>query len=137
MPRGGDDEESPGGSRMLRHAARENGWTPAEHGDPDWMRAIEEHFGAHVAPADRVFHELASDLVHIDVHQVPPGGNRPFWTLFTTGMSALPMTMPKDARSSPFAELVVLLPPHWKMMDQESFKNEEWYWPIRLLKSSS
>ena len=30
-------------------------------------------------------------------------------------------------------ELAIALPADWKL-DQESMKNEKWYWPIRLLK---
>jgi hypothetical protein len=29
---------------------------------------------------------------------------------------------------------MITLPPHWKL-DGESFKDEAWYWPVRLLKS--
>ena len=32
------------------------------------------------------------------------------------------------------AELAIALPADWKL-DQESMKDEKWYWPIRLLKS--
>ena len=33
-----------------------------------------------------------------------------------------------------YAELMITLPADWKV-DQESFKDEAWYWPIRLLKT--
>lgn len=32
------------------------------------------------------------------------------------------------------AELAIALPPDWKL-DQESMKDEKWYWPVRLLKT--
>mgnify|MGYP000664765674 CR=1 FL=1 len=54
------------------------------------MEETEQHFADVFGfdPDDtRVFHELMSDIVHIDVHIVPPDENRPFYLLFTTGMS--------------------------------------------------
>ena len=127
-------ERTKGGSIVYQHAPRAEGWTPPADGDEHWMRAIEEHVARHVAPVDVVFHEIVSDLVHLDVHLVPPGARNPYWMLFTTGMSARPMTMPPGAPGSPYAELAILLPPEWRC-DQESWKDERWYWPVRWLKT--
>src|SRR5690606_27736593 len=54
--------------------------------------------------------------------------------LVTSGMSDLPMSVPEDAGCPGFAELMVTLPAGWKL-DQASFQDENWYWPVRLLKS--
>lgn len=130
-----DDKETrtKGGSVVYHHQARPEGFTPPSHLDLEWMQAIERHIANYVAPADNVFHEIVSDLVHIDVHVVPPGATHPFWFLFTTGMSARPMTVPEDADVTPYAELSILLPPTWQC-SQEAFKDERWYWPVRWLK---
>ena len=44
-----------------------------------------------------VFHEIVSDVVHIDLLHVPPRRERPFHTLVTCGMSVRPMNVPQDA----------------------------------------
>ena len=52
----------------------------------------------------------------------------------TTGMSDKPMHVPDGAEDFRYAELVVCLPPDWKLT-KEDFANEANYWPIRLIKS--
>ena len=84
-----------------------------------------------------VFHELISDIVHIDVYCMEPTDDEPFRVLYTTGMSDLPMTLPKEIERKfehlKRAELIIFLPKEWPI-DSEAFKNERYYWPIRLLK---
>ena len=80
-----------------------------------------------------VFHEVISDLVHIDVNQIPPTEQRPYWTLVTSGMSDVAMTTPEGAREFACAELMLCLPREWKM-HQNDWKEETHYWPIRWLK---
>ncbi len=41
----------------------------------------------------RVFHELVSEKVHIDLHLLEPTEEFPYFVLFTTGMSDLPMNL--------------------------------------------
>jgi hypothetical protein len=106
---------------------------PAEHADHDWLEAIERHMTEHAGPAEWVFHELVSDLVHVDVHVVPAREGDDHHVLYTTGCSALAMKVPEGVDSSPHAELMVNLPAWWKL-GQEHFKDERWYWPIRWLK---
>lgn len=87
-----------------------------------YMEEIEKHFAdvfEYKLDEARVFHELMSDFVHIDVHIVPPCEKRPFYLLFTTGMSDLPMSLPEDCswddkKINERAELYCLLPPDWK-----------------------
>ena len=105
-------EKSPGGSDILRHEKRDLPWTPAAATDA--MPEIEQHFARYFGEARNVLHEIVSDLVHIDVHVIEPRPDRNWWTLFTTGMSDLPMTVPPTADAFRFAELVVALPPEWK-----------------------
>jgi hypothetical protein len=126
------DDESPPGGPILRHKPREKDFTPAV-GESETAEAIEQHFATHIGEATSVFHELVSDLVHVDVHQIPPGKGRDHWVLFTTGMSDLPMTVPDGAESPKYAELMVSLPADWKL-DEESFRDERWYWPVRWMK---
>jgi len=84
-----------------------------------------------------VFHEIISDIVHIDVYCMEPTDEEPFRVVYTTGMSDLPMTLPsefeKEFSHLKRAELMVFLPKTWPI-DSKAFKNERYYWPIRLLK---
>jgi len=98
------------------------------------LEEISAHIQQHLGPVETVFHELVSDTVHIDVHIVLPTADSPCVRLVTSGMSDLPMTVPERLNALRHAELMMTLPADWKL-DQESFKSEEWYWPVRLLKS--
>ena len=49
-------------------------------------------------------------------------------------MSDLPMTTPEGAEVPRFAELLLTLPNYWKV-DQVSFEDEKWYWPVRIMKT--
>jgi hypothetical protein len=48
-------------------------------------------------------------------------------------MSDRPMTVPEGAEAYRYGELVICLPPDWQL-SMEAFKDERWYWPVRLLK---
>ncbi|WP_196159358.1 suppressor of fused domain protein [Reinekea sp. G2M2-21] len=97
------------------------------------IEEISDHIEAHIGKIPTVMHELVSDTVHIDIHHVPPTKERPFHTLVTSGMSDLPMSVPEDADSTKYMELMVSLPESWKIGDA-AFKDEVWYWPVRQLK---
>lgn len=126
-------ETSESGSPILRHVERTKPFEPAI-GDGDHIDSITEHIERHIGEVTMVFHEIVSDLVHIDVHHVPPEPGREFHTLITTGMSEKPMTVPEGAEEFRFAELVLCLPPDWKLT-REDFADEAHYWPIHLLKT--
>lgn len=125
-------ETSPDGSAVLRHEPRERAPEVAVR-DESAMEEIEAHIEQHLGEVDMVWHEIVSDLVHIDIHQVPPDDERPFWTLVTTGMSDRPMSVPEGAEEFACAELMLCLPPDWPL-SQEEFADENNYWPLRLLK---
>jgi hypothetical protein len=127
------DEASPDGSQIFRHPARGREWEPAAAGDPEAVTAIEEHIARYFGAPETVWHELASDLVHIDVHVTPPSPDRPRYTLVTSGMSDLPMNVP-PVIDTPYAELMMALPPDWPLT-AEAFRDEAAYWPVRLLKT--
>lgn len=112
------------------------------HGEPapwsapqgeEFIGQISDHIEAHLGPVASVFHELVSDTVHIDVHIVMPTAACPYIRLVTSGMSDLPMSTPEGLDAPRFIELSMTLPPDWKL-DQASFDDEAWYWPVRLLK---
>lgn len=103
---------------------------------PDGEMCLEEisaHIEAHLGKVGTVYHEIVSDTVHIDVHLVPPDDDNPYARLVTSGMSDLPMTIPDDIDAPRHVELIISLPPAWQL-DQASFNDERWYWPVRLIK---
>jgi hypothetical protein len=117
---------------MLRHRQRERalGISPDAQSS---LEAIDAHIERHIGPVSLVFDEVVSDIIHVDIHLVPPAPERPFNTLVTSGMSDLPMAAPPDASSCSHAELVALLPPDWPL-SQEALADESNYWPLRQLK---
>jgi hypothetical protein len=122
-----------GGSMVFRHAERDDDWRPPAEVDAPTMQAIEDHIARHVARPKLVLHEILSDTIHLDVHVVPPARRHPYWLLYTTGMSALPMTVHPEADSNPYAEVMIFLPPDWKC-DERSMSQSRWYWPVQWLK---
>ena len=100
------------------------------------MDTIEEHIDKYFGKVDNVFHELVSPDIHVDICIVPPTEERDYYTLVTMGMGAHRMNVPDELAEYKLerAELAIALPTNWKL-DQGSIKDEQWYWPIRLLKS--
>jgi hypothetical protein len=72
--------------------------------------------------------------VHLDVHVIAPTAERPYWVLFTTGMSALPMAVPRGADVEDRAELVLCLPPDWLPPGSPKELAPGRWWPIGTLK---
>ena len=100
------------------------------------MEAVEEHIEQYFGKFENVFHELVSPDIHVDICVVPPSEERDYCTLVPMGMGAHRMNVPEELAEYKLerAELAIALPADWKL-DQESMKDEKWYWPIRLLKS--
>lgn len=125
-----NDEYSEGGSKIYRHKTEDFQQDNQDLGESS-LEAIDSHITRWLGEVSGVFHEIISPTVHVDVHLVPPTRDRNFNILVTSGMSDKPMNSPfPEAR---YAEVVALLPPHWKL-DQASFEDENNYWPIRQLK---
>ena len=130
---GPDDggEDGPDGGRPQD----ENPGEPEVYTEEE-MEAIEGHIRQYFGAFDNVFHEIVSPDIHVDICVVPPAGERDYYTLVTMGMGAHRMNVPQELAEYKLerAELAIALPADWKL-DQESMKDEKWYWPIRLLKS--
>lgn len=118
------------GAPIFRHT-ESTPWAPPQ--GEECIEQISDHIETYLGKVETVFHEILSDTVHIDVHFVKPSTAFPFARLITSGMSDLPMSTPAEASVPQFAELMVTLPADWKL-DQQSFKDEDWYWPVRLIK---
>ena len=118
------EEFSEGGSRIFRHSADSvKGFSvPAE--SCVYLECITAHIEQHLGQVSGVLHELISDQIHLDVLQVDPTPERPFYTLITSGMSDLPMATPAGAEKFRFAELMICLPQDWPM-DEEGHRLDE------------
>lgn len=125
-------EYSESGKPIYRHGPRRSKFTPPPNADANRAQ-IAEHIEKHIGKIATVFHELVSDLVHIDLHLVEPTDDRPYHTLITSGMSDLPMHVPEGAEECRFAELLISLPPDWPLAHR-ALENECHYWPLRWLK---
>jgi Suppressor of fused protein (SUFU) len=135
-----EQEYSESGDPILRYDHIEpKPFTPAT-GDGETVMAVSNHIEKHIGKIEAVFHEIVSDLVHLDVYWVAPSEQFPFHSLVTSGMSDLPMKVPEGSEQSRYAELCILLPNDWKIAAmpysamEEVFKDENNYWPVRWLK---
>ena len=115
-------------------------WSSTGNSEPevyteDEMSAIEQHIKNTFGEFENVFHELVSPDIHVDICVVPPSKERDYYTLVTMGMGAHRMNVPEELAEYKLerAEMAIALPPDWKL-DEESLKDERWYWPIGLLK---
>ncbi|OJW13679.1 MAG: hypothetical protein BGO49_29565 [Planctomycetales bacterium 71-10] len=126
-------ERSKSGSPIYRHEAADRDWTPPESSGAN-LKAVEAHLAKYIAPVENVFHELVSDLVHLDILMIPPTVDRPFHVLVTSGMSDLAMTVPEGMEFFRRAELLIALPADWPL-EGPRFEDERAYWPIRWLKT--
>ncbi|GAP07443.1 MAG TPA: suppressor of fused domain protein [Anaerolinea thermolimosa] len=127
----GKTENAPASTPIYRYEPRSK---PAEMvvDYPD-MEKIEKHVERYVGNVGMVYHEVISDLVHLDIFLVNPSPERNFFTLVTSGMSQRPMKAPPEAEKFQYAELMICLPPYWPLND-EALKDETFYWPLRQLK---
>ena len=115
-------------------------WSSEESSEPELytgeeVSAVEQHIKKNFGEFDKVFHELVSPDIHVDICIVPPTEEQNYYTLVTMGMGAHRMNVPEELAEYRLerAELAITLPPDWKL-DEESMKDEQWYWPIHLLK---
>ncbi|MHA0858079.1 suppressor of fused domain protein [Paenibacillus sp. CMAA1364] len=125
-------ELAPSGEAIFRYEERKEDFTVASEVD-EAIKVISDHVEQYIGKIDGVYHEILSDLVHVDIIIVKPTKEKNYYTLVTCGMSNLPMTVPEGAENFKFAELVICLPSDWKMSD-EALKQDENYWPILWLK---
>ena len=123
---------------IYRHTDRPKEFIPAS-GESEIER-ISEHIENNLGNIDSVFHEIVSELVHIDIHYIKPSDRFPFHIFVTSGMSDKPMNVPDGLSDHRFAEICLLLPMDWPLnadnykLLNEVFKDENSYWPIKWLK---
>jgi hypothetical protein len=127
------EKRSQGGSTIYRHNTPAP--SPKDIAEADHT-LISEHLQRHLGTEGSVWHEIASDRIHLDIHVTPASKERPYAVIATSGMSALPMAVPEDLphrEKWTHAELCMLLPADWPLT-QSAFRDDNAYWPVRLLK---
>jgi hypothetical protein len=120
---------------------------PEVEGDRERIRCLTEQLEREIGKPTQVFHEKRSELVHVDVHVIPPRTTYPFITLFTTGMSERPMpAAPRCGCCPTRAELMMTLPATWSLPRAsccDRGRRSPWpgerpgadpLWPVRLLR---
>jgi hypothetical protein len=68
---------------------------------------------------------------NIKVHAIRATPQFPVVTLFTTGLSHLPMTVPQGHEACRLAELFIQLPADWQF---ENLEDARWHWPVLWLR---
>ena len=140
---GKKNEVSPGGSTIYRYPSQEGRKLQLPEDAGTYLKEIEAHFDSQFPGRESfVYHELISDIVHIDVHTMKPTQEQPFYVVFTTGMSDKPMSVPrelpkKERQDLELAELFLFLPGSWDMGGEGKSASDihpAHFWPIRMLK---
>ena len=105
--------------------------------DPDLysteqQEAVERHIEKHIGHYDKVFHEIVSPDIHVDIAIIEPSPDRNYYTLVTIGMGAHRMSVPEDLEGENYdrAELIIQLPSDWPIYSTDDL----WFWPIKWLK---
>jgi len=126
-------EYSESGAPIYRYENVEEKWQAPQYGDEELCAKLDEHISKYIGESDMVWHEILSNLVHLDVYHIKPTSERNYHTFITNGMSYLPMSTPEGQEDWKYSELMVCLPPEWPVGD-EAFKVDNNYWPIWVLK---
>lgn len=116
---------------VLRHPAPQPDDRVSES-DPATRLAMIAHIEKNVGRVHGVFSERRSAYIHSEVFYVAPTKKRPYYTLFTVGMSDRPMTVPKGAEEVQYSELMLCLPPDWDFTTRMAV-DDNWYWPVNEL----
>jgi hypothetical protein len=138
-----EQEYSESGSPIHRYENRDPREFAPAIGNAENIEAISDDIEKQIGKIEIVFHEIVSDIVHIDVHWVKPTEKFPFHSFVTSGMSDKPMNVPKGMEAHKYAELCIFLPANWPLSvepyqtTEEAFKDENNYWPIRWLSPAS
>lgn len=96
-----------------------------------------EHFEGYIkrnfGEFTKVFHELYSPDVHVDILIIPPSEKSNYYKLITMGAGAYKMNVPDEIKEYDLdrAEFVAFLPPDWDMNE----KNSKYNWVLGELQN--
>ena len=107
-----------------------------EQGLPDRLKnAIVRFFEQKFGPAQKEsLVEIVPGRPSITIYAIHPQSEGAPLTLFTSGMSDLPMTVPAGTDDYRFAELFVQLPGDWKYRE---LADPKWGWPVEWLRRNA
>jgi len=95
---------------------------------PVWSRrAITAHFSGYFGEPGETIDTGGKIIIHI----ISPTSERNYFTLFTSGMSIVPMNQPYGLSGYEYAELMLHLPADW-VFNPKDLKS---YWPVEWLKT--
>lgn len=96
---------------------------------------LDEHVATGFGVFETVFYEVIEDDIRMDIAVVAPTVDQNYYTLVTMGLGAWLMDVPKEMSEFGLwrAELVVCLPPDWKINDGD----DRWHWPITWMKKTA
>ncbi|MDR2558119.1 MAG: suppressor of fused domain protein [Oscillospiraceae bacterium] len=104
---------------------------------------LEAHINKYFGKSEKVFHEIYSPDIHVDIYLIEPNEKYDGYTLVTSGAGAFKMNIPDEYEhpiNSRRAEYIIRLPETWEFPkelsegDKEEEPNENLYWPLRWLK---
>ena len=82
------------------------------------IKFIEENFGR----IEKIYQDVGFDNLYLDVAQINPTKEKPYYTIITLGMGEYKMYNQNNENFSSFAELMISLPSDWSLDD----KNYTW-----------
>lgn len=92
-----------------------------------------DYFASAIGPPEKLsLIQIVPTGVPIAVHAIPAAADRPFVTLFTTGMSEQAMHVPEGAEEYAYAEIYIQLPADW---DYRNHGDLNLGWPQEWLRS--
>lgn len=77
------------------------------------IKFIEENFGR----IEKIYQDVGFDNLYLDVAQIKPTKEKPYYTIITLGMGEYKMYNQNNKNFSSFAELMISLPPDWNLDD--------------------
>lgn len=121
-----------GGSTVLSYEdVKPRRGLPA-HVDAEWRDLLQAHLDRYLGSEGKIFHEVVSETVSLDLSVHTPTEERPFFTIATMGVSDAGLNVPEGAEEYRHIELICYLPLGWNV-DFANVGDESW-WPGRLLK---
>ena len=78
------------------------------------IKFIEENFGR----IEKIYQDVGYDDLYLDVAQINPTKEKPYYTLITLGMGEHKMYNQNNENFSSFAELMISLSPDWNLDDE-------------------
>ncbi|MEZ5942444.1 MAG: ankyrin repeat domain-containing protein [Planctomycetaceae bacterium] len=111
--------------KLLRAA---DGSLPGQPASKSLTDEIVEHFVKSIGPTEeKSLIEIVPGETPIAIHSIPATKDRPYVTLFTTGLSSKPMNVPEGEEEYRFAELFIQLPANWQY---KNLTDRNWSWPV-------